>query len=93
MFCTSYQKTKNIFFVVCFPALLKCSTVQNAYTYNTGNTFIRNVQELVKCGKLIVCVVGTGIWGGGDLTRNGPTMQFVNFQKKIKGIVANLGTL
>ena len=64
------------------------------YAYLLLSEMYTNVQELVKCGKLIVCVVGTGILGGGgDLTRNDPTMQFVNFQKKRKGIVANLGTL
>ena len=30
MFCTQYQNTENIFFFICFPALLKSSTVQNA---------------------------------------------------------------
>ena len=31
-------------------ALLNLWTMQNAYTYNIGNTFIRNIQDQVKCG-------------------------------------------
>ena len=61
MFCTLYHKTKNIHFVVCFPALLKSSTVQNAYTYNTGNDFTTFYPFLYISDKSIACVVGMGI--------------------------------
>ena len=39
MFCTSYQKTKNILFLVCFPARLKSTNLAAlVYMQNTYGT-------------------------------------------------------
>ena len=61
MFCISYQKTKISFFVVCFPALLKLNTVQNTYTYSTGNDLTTFYLILYISDKSIAYVVGIGI--------------------------------
>ena len=56
------SKNYKYIFVVCFPALLKPSTMHNAYTYNTGNDFTTFYPFLHISDKSVACVEGIGIF-------------------------------